>query len=84
MIKDLMTYHTENWVIGISAPTTPNVERGELIQVKIVPRDVTSGLKEKIGLGNILDLNSGHVVLCNSKLPENKQLVLLIKEQIIE
>ena len=78
-----MTYRTENWVIGISAPATPNVQKGELIRVKIVPRHTTSGLEEKIGIGNILDLNSGHVVLCNSKLPEDKQVVLLIQEQIL-
>ncbi len=83
-----MTYRTENWIIDVSAPITPNVEKGELIQVKIVPRDAISALeeelREKTALGNILDLNSGHVVLCNSKLDEDKQLVLLIQEQIIE
>ncbi len=79
-----MIYHTENWDIGVSAPSTPNIEKGELIQVKAVPKSHTSGLKERIGLGNILDLNSGHVCLCNSKLPEEKQLVLLIQEQIIQ
>ena len=79
-----MTCRTENWVIGVSTPGTPNIEKGELIHVKAVPRTHTSKLKERIGLGNILDLNSGHVCLCNSKLPEKEQLVLLIKEQIIQ
>jgi len=79
-----MTYHTENWVIGISAPITSSVQKGELIRVHAVPRSETSGLEERVGLGNILDLNSGHVVLCNSRLPEDKQLVFLIKEQIIQ
>ncbi len=79
-----MTYHTKNWIIGVSAPKTSNVEKGELIRVKATPREITSELEERIGLGNILDLNSGHVVLCNSRLPEDKQLVLLIQEQIIK